>query len=50
MNKFHKELFFVTSNKVIWPQNFFDCMHGLKSANLAILPEIGQLAGLAMPC
>ena len=25
-------------------------MHGLKSAILAISPEIGQLAGLAMPC
>ena len=24
-------------------------MHGLKSTSLAILPEIGQLAGLAMP-
>ena len=25
-------------------------MHGLKSAILAILPEMGHLAGLAMPC
>ena len=23
MNKFHKELFFATSNKVIWPKFFF---------------------------
>ena len=36
MNKFHKELFFATSNKVIWPKQFFNCMHGLKSAILAI--------------
>ena len=27
-----------------------NCMLGLKSAILAILPEIGQLDGLAMPC
>ena len=36
MNKFHKKLFFATSNKVTWPKNFFNCMHGLKSAILAI--------------
>ena len=36
MNKFHKELFFATSNKVIWPQKNFNCMHGLKSAILTI--------------
>ena len=36
-----------TSNEVIWPQKMLKSMHGLKSAILAILPEIGQLAGLA---
>ena len=49
MNKFHKELFFATSNKVIWPKKFLNSMHGLKNAILAILPEIGRLAGLACP-
>ena len=36
-----------TSNEVIWPKKFLNSMHGLKSAILAILSEIGQLAGLA---
>ena len=36
-----------TSNEVIWPKNLLKSMHALKSAILAILLEIGQLAGLA---
>ena len=53
MNKFHKRLFFATSNKVIWPKTFLNCMYGLKSAILAIfqkLAGLAGLAGLAMPC
>ena len=42
MNKFHKELFFATSNKVIWPQKIFNCMHGLKSAILAISQKLAD--------
>ena len=49
MNKGHYGLFLNTSNEVIWPKKFLNSMHGLKSAILAILPEIGQLAGLACP-
>jgi hypothetical protein len=48
MNKFHKELFFATSNKVIWPQIFFKCMHGLKSAILAISQKLSDW--LDWPC
>ena len=47
MNKVHKGLFLNTSNEVIWPKKKLNSMHGLKSAILAILPEIGRLAGLA---
>ena len=36
-----------TSNEVIWPNKFLKSMHRLKSAILAILPEIGWLASLA---
>ena len=46
--KFHKELFFVTSNKVILPKNFFNCMHGLKSAILAISQKLADW--LDWPC
>ena len=42
MNKFHKRLFFATLNKVIWPPNFFNCMHGLKSAILAIFQKLAD--------
>ena len=42
MNKFHKELFFATSNKVILPKKFFNCMHGLKSAILAISQKLAD--------
>ena len=49
MNKVHQGLFLNTSNEVIWPKKFLTSMHGLKSAILAILPEIGRLAGLACP-
>ena len=38
-----------TSNEVIWPKKNLNSMHALKSAILAILPEIGRLAGLAYP-
>ena len=48
MNKFHKRLFFTTSNKVIWPPKRFNCMHGLKSA---ILENFQKLADwLDWPC
>ena len=47
MNKVQKGLFLNTSNEVIWSKQFLISIHGLKSAILAILPEIGQLAGLA---
>ena len=47
MNKVHFGLFLNTSNEVIWPKKFLNSMHRLKSAILAILLEIGQLAGLA---
>ena len=47
MNKIHKELFLNTSNEVIWPKKILNSMHRLKSAILAILPEMGRLAGLA---
>merc|ERR1712203_675025 len=33
----------------IWPKKILNSMHELKSAILAILPEIGRLAGLACP-
>ena len=49
MNKVHFGLFLNTSNEVIWPKKFLNSMHRLKSAILAILPEIGRLAGLACP-
>ena len=49
MNKVNYGLFLNTSNEVIWSQKFLNSMHGLKSAFLAILPEIGQLARLACP-
>ena len=49
MYKVHQVLFLNTSNEVIWPQKILNSMHVLKSAILAILPEIGRLAGLAMP-
>ena len=47
LDKITKWHFLRTSNEVIWPKKFFNSMHGLKSAILAILPEIGRLAGLA---
>ena len=50
LDKIIKWHFLRTSNKVIWPKKFLKSMHRLKSAILAILPEMGQLAGLAMPC
>ena len=49
MDKVHKGLFLNTSNEIIWTKIFLNSMHGLKSASLAILPEIGRLAGLAWP-
>ena len=49
MNQVHKGLFLNTSNEVIWPRKKLNSMHGLKSAILAILPEIVRLAGLACP-
>ena len=42
MNKFHKDLFFATSNKVIWHPNLFYCMHGLKSVILAISQKLAD--------
>jgi hypothetical protein len=36
MNKFHERIFFASSKKVIWLKKIFNCMHGLKSAILAI--------------
>ena len=48
MNKFHKKLFFATSNKVIWPKHFFNCMHSLKSAILAIFQKLADW--LDWPC
>ena len=39
MNNFQKRLFFAISNKVIWPKRVFNCMHGLKSAILAIFQK-----------
>ena len=42
MNKFHKRLFFATSNKVIGPKNFFNCLHGLKSAIWAIFQKLAD--------
>ena len=50
LDKITKWHFLRTSNEVIWPKKILNFMHGLKSAILAILPEIGRLAGLAMPC
>ena len=44
LDKITKWHFLRTSNEVIWPKKFLNSMHGLKSAILAILPEIGQLA------
>ena len=41
MNKVHQGLFLTTSNEVTWPKKSLNSMHGLKSAILAILPEIG---------
>jgi hypothetical protein len=49
LDKITKWHFLRTSNEVIWPKNFLKSMHGLKSAILAILQEIGRLAGLACP-
>jgi hypothetical protein len=48
MNKFHKRLFFATSNKVFWPQKFFNRIHGLKSAILAIFQKLADW--LDWPC
>ena len=42
MNKFHKRLFFDTSNKVIWSQKSFNCMHGLKSDILEIFQKLAD--------
>jgi hypothetical protein len=50
MNKVHQGLFLTTSNEVTWPKKSLNSMLGLKSAILAILSEIGRLAGLAVPC
>jgi hypothetical protein len=49
LDKITKWHFLKTSNEVIWPKKFLNSMHVLKSAILAILPEIGQLAGLSCP-
>ena len=49
LDKITKWHFLGTSNEVIWHKKFLNSMHGLKSAILAILPEIGRLAGLACP-
>ena len=49
LDKIIKWHFFSTSNEIIWPKKFLKSMHRLKSAILATLPEIGQLAGLAYP-
>ena len=49
LDKITKWHFLRTSNEVIWPKNFWNSMHGLKSAILAILQEIGRLTGLAYP-
>ena len=49
LDKITKWHFLRTSNEVIWPKIFLKSMHGLKSAILAILQEIDQLAGLACP-
>ena len=47
LDKITKWHFLRTSNEVIWPKNFLNSMHGLKSAILAILQEIRRLAGMA---
>ena len=49
LDKIIKWHFLRTSNEVIWPKFFLNSMHVLKSAILAILPEISRLAGLACP-
>jgi len=49
LDKITKWHFLRTSNEVIWPKIFLNSINGLKSAILAISPEIGQLAGLACP-
>ena len=48
MNKYHKELFFATSNKVILPQFFLIAWKGLKSAILAISQKLADW--LDWPC
>jgi hypothetical protein len=49
LEKVTKWHFLRTSNEFIWPKEFLNSMHGLKSAILANLPEICGLAGLARP-
>ena len=49
MNKFHKELFFATSNKFIWPKKNFNCMHGLKSVILAISQKLADWLDWSCP-
>ena len=49
LGKTTKWHFHSTSKEIIWPKKKLNSMHGLKSAILEILPEIGQLAGLACP-
>ena len=39
MNKWHKGLFFITSNEVIWPPKNSNLMQRLKSAILAIFEK-----------
>jgi hypothetical protein len=48
MNKWHKELFFITSNEVIWPRKNSKFMQGLKSAILAIFQKSADW--LDWPC
>ena len=48
MNKVQKGLFLSTSNEVIWPKKNSNCMHGLKSAILAIFQKSADW--LDWPC
>ena len=48
MNKWHKGLFFITSNEVIWPKKNSNFMQGLKSAILVIFQKSANW--LDWPC
>ena len=50
LDKITKWHFLRASNEVIWPPKNLNSIHVLKSAILAILPEIGQSARFGLPC